>query len=163
MQIEALEKLVPDPATKRAVAAHERAPAQPRTAPAEAVAELPAAEALEIVPEAMKAKPEFCERIGEEETFEVDIVPRQLVKRRIVRSKYRHRLDRARAPRSLRRWCGRCRAATLRPGCSPGSPSPSISIMSRSTGRSRCRPLGCAHPAANDGRVDRVWMASSLR
>lgn len=98
LQIEALEKLVPAPAPKRAVAAHERAPAQPRTAPAEAFAELPVAETLEIVPEAVKAEPELYERIGEEETFEVDIVPPQLVKRRIVRPKYRHRLDRSRPP-----------------------------------------------------------------
>ena len=38
------------------------------------------------------------ERIGEERTFEVDLVPPQLFKRLIVRPKYRHALDRSRPP-----------------------------------------------------------------
>ena len=97
LQIEALEKLAA-PAAPQRVAAHERAPAQTRTTPAEAFAHLPVAETREIVPEAVRADPDLYERIGEEETFEVDIVPPQLFKRRIVRPKYRHRLDRNRAP-----------------------------------------------------------------
>jgi hypothetical protein len=80
------------------VAAHERAPVQKRIALAEAFAHLPVAETREIVPAAVQAEPELYERIGEEETIEVDIVPPQLFKRRIVRPKYRHRLDRNRAP-----------------------------------------------------------------
>lgn len=98
LQIEQLDKLAATPAPTRVVAAHERTPAQKRTAPAEAFAELPVTETVEIVPEAVKADPTLFEKIGEEETFEVDIVPPQLVKRRIVRLKYRHRLDRTRPP-----------------------------------------------------------------
>ena len=46
----------------------------------------------------MQADPELYERIGEEETFEVDVVPPRLFKRRLVRPKYRPRLDRTRPP-----------------------------------------------------------------
>ena len=42
--------------------------------------------------------PEDYEQIGEERTFEVDIVPPQVFKREIVRPKYRHKTDRARPP-----------------------------------------------------------------
>lgn len=69
-----------------------------RTAPAETFAHLPVAQTVEIVPEAVKKDPDLYERIGEERTFEIGIVAPQLVKREIVRPKYRHRLDRNRAP-----------------------------------------------------------------
>ena len=97
LSIGALEKLAP-PAAPRRIAAHERAPAQPRATPAEAFAHLPVGETVEIVPAAVQADPELYERIGEEETFEVDVVPPRLFKRRLVRPKYRHRLDRTRPP-----------------------------------------------------------------
>lgn len=97
LQIEALEKPAA-PAAAQRIAAHERARAQKRVAPAAAFAHLPVAEIREIVPAAVQAEPELYERIGEEETFEVDVVPPQLFKRRIVRPKYRHWLDRNRAP-----------------------------------------------------------------
>jgi len=69
-----------------------------RSLPAESFAHLPVKETVEIVPEAVKTDPDLYERIGEERTFEVDIVPPQLFKREIVRPKFRHRLDRTRAP-----------------------------------------------------------------
>jgi len=55
-------------------------------------------ETVIIEPEAVKADPSLYERIGEECTFEVDVIPPQLFKRQIVRPKYRHCLDRNRAP-----------------------------------------------------------------
>lgn len=73
-------------------------PAPKRTLPAESFAHLPVKETVEIVPEAVKADPALYERIGEERTFEVDLVPPQLFKREIVRPKFRHCLDRNRAP-----------------------------------------------------------------
>lgn len=73
-------------------------PAPQRTLPAEAFAHLPVKETIEIVPEPVRADPDLYERIGEERTFEVDVVPPQLFKREIVRPKYRHCLDRNRAP-----------------------------------------------------------------
>jgi transposase len=98
LRIEALEKNAP-PAAPRRVAAHERAlPAPKRAAPAEAFAHLPVGETIEIVPAAVRADPALYEKIGEEETFEVDVVPPKLFRRRIVRPKYRHRLERARPP-----------------------------------------------------------------
>ena len=59
---------------------------------------LPVKETIELTPEEVKADPDLYEKIGEERTFEVDIVPPQLVKREIIRGKYRHRLDRSRPP-----------------------------------------------------------------
>lgn len=73
-------------------------PAQKRTLAAETFKDLPIAETIEVVPEEVKKDPTLFERIGEERTFEVDIVPPRLVKREIVRLKYRHVLDRSRAP-----------------------------------------------------------------
>lgn len=73
-------------------------PAPKRTLPAESFAHLPVKETVEIVPEPVQADPGLYERIGEERTFEVDIVPPQLFKREIVRPKFRHCLDRNRAP-----------------------------------------------------------------
>ncbi len=59
---------------------------------------LPVKETIEIIPDEVKADPDLYERIGEERTFEVDIVKPQLVKREIIRPKFRHRLDRSRPP-----------------------------------------------------------------
>lgn len=73
-------------------------PAALRSVPAESFAHLPVKETVEIVPAAVPAEPEPYERIGEARTFEVDVVPPKLFKREIVRPKYRHRLDRNRAP-----------------------------------------------------------------
>lgn len=69
-----------------------------RTPPQDAFKDLPVHETVEIVPPEVKADPELYERIGEERTFEVDLIPPKLVKRVIVRPKYRHRLDRTRPP-----------------------------------------------------------------
>lgn len=77
--------------------AYERAPAK-RRSPEEAFQHLPVHETVEIVPAEVKADPGLYERIGEERTFEVDLIPPKLVKREIVRPKYRHRLDRSRPP-----------------------------------------------------------------
>lgn len=71
---------------------------EPRRTPAETFAHVPVTETLEIVPAAVQRDPELYERIGEERTFEIDLMPARLVKRELVRPKYRHRLDRSRAP-----------------------------------------------------------------
>lgn len=73
-------------------------PAPKRTLPAESFAHLPVQETVVVEPPAVQADPTLYERIGEERTFEVDVVPPKLFKREIVRPKYRHRLDRNRAP-----------------------------------------------------------------
>jgi len=99
LQLGALEKLV---APERPVATitYERSagPAPKRTLPAEAFAHLPVKETVEIVPAAVQQDPTLYEKIGEERTFEIDVVPPKLFKREIVRPKYRHCLDRNRAP-----------------------------------------------------------------
>lgn len=69
-----------------------------RTPTEDAFKDLPVHETVEIVPPEVKADPALYERIGEERTFEVDLIPPKLVKRVIVRPKYRHRLDRTRPP-----------------------------------------------------------------
>jgi len=73
-------------------------PAAKRTVPAESFAHLPVKETIEVVPAAVKKDPSLYEKIGEERTFEVDIVPPVLFKREIVRPKFKHLLDRSRAP-----------------------------------------------------------------
>jgi transposase len=70
----------------------------PRPTPAETFAHIPVTETVEVVPEPVRKQPELYERIGEERTFEIDLVPARLIKREIVRPKFRHRLDRNRAP-----------------------------------------------------------------
>ena len=79
---------------------YERAtgPAVKRSLPAENFAHLPVKETVVIEPAEVQADPSLYEKIGEERTFEVDVIPPQLFKREFVRPKYRHRLDRNRAP-----------------------------------------------------------------
>ena len=69
-----------------------------RRVPAQTFAHLPVKETLVIEPEAVKAEPAAYEKIGEERTFEVDVVPPQLFKREIVRPKYRRKADKTAAP-----------------------------------------------------------------
>ena len=73
-------------------------PAPKRTLPAESFAHLPVQETVVVEPAVVQADPTLYEKIGEERTFEVDVVPPKLFQREIVRPKYRHRLDRNRAP-----------------------------------------------------------------
>lgn len=78
--------------------AYERKKAQARQIPAERFEHVPVKETVVIEPEEVLADPDLYERIGEEKTFEIDIKPPQVFKREIVRRKYRHRIDRSRAP-----------------------------------------------------------------
>lgn len=75
-----------------------KGPAEKRPMPAETFAHLPVKETVEIIPEPVQAEPEAYERIGEERTFEVDVVPPQLFKREIVRPKFKRKGDRAQPP-----------------------------------------------------------------
>lgn len=99
LQLGELEKLVaPERPTETITYERPAGPAPKRTLPAEAFAHLPVKETVEIVPEAVKQDPTLYEKIGEERTFEVDIIAPQLFKREIIRPKFRHCLDRNRAP-----------------------------------------------------------------
>jgi transposase len=100
LQLGELEKLATAAERPAATISYERpsGPAPKRTLPAESFAHLPVQETLVIEPPAVQADPTLYEKIGEERTFEVDIVPPKLFKREIVRPKYRHCLDRNRAP-----------------------------------------------------------------
>lgn len=69
-----------------------------RPVPAEVFAQLPVTETIEIVPDEVQAEPAAFERISEERTFEVDLIGPQLVKREIVRPKFRRKADRSAAP-----------------------------------------------------------------
>lgn len=66
--------------------------------PAERFKDLPIEETVVIEPEEVEAEPEAFEKISEEETFEVDIHPPKLYKRRLVYPKYRRKDDKAQAP-----------------------------------------------------------------
>lgn len=99
LHLGALEKLLA-PESPAQTITYERpaGPAPKRTLPAESFAHLPVQETVVVLPAAVQADPTLYERIGEERTFEVDIVPPQLFKREIIRPKFKHRLDRNRAP-----------------------------------------------------------------
>ena len=84
--------------SQKETVSYERAACRARSTPAETFASLPVTEVVEIIPEEVRAHPEAYERIGEERTFEVDIVQPRLVKREIVRPKYRLRADKSVAP-----------------------------------------------------------------
>ena len=99
LQLGALEKLAAAERPTETISYERPAgPAPKRTLPAESFAHLPVQETVVIEPPAVQADPTLYEKIGEERTFEVDVVPPKLFKREIVRPKYRHRLDRNRAP-----------------------------------------------------------------
>lgn len=87
LQIEGLEKLLQARGAPRQTIRYERtAPQRGSRPPAAATfAHLPVGETIEIVPEAVRVEPDAFERIGEERTFEVDIVPPKLFRREIVR------------------------------------------------------------------------------
>lgn len=95
-----LEKLAAAPEQPVELISYERpaGPVPKRTLPAQSFAHLPVQETIVIEPAAVQADPVLYEKIGEERTFEVDVIPPKLFKREIVRPKYRHRLDRNRAP-----------------------------------------------------------------
>ncbi len=98
LKLSELEKLAAAPAKPAQTITYERATPRERPIPAETFAKLPVKEVIEVVPEAVKAAPEKYERIGEERTFEVDVVPPQFFRREIVRPKYRAVADRTQAP-----------------------------------------------------------------
>jgi transposase len=94
-----LEKLAA-PAAAPTLVSYERsaAPAEKRTLPAESFAHLPVRETVVIEPPAVQAEPAAFERIGEERTFEIDVVPPRLFKREIVRPKYQRKAVPTEAP-----------------------------------------------------------------
>ena len=98
LDLGALEKLEQEAATKPQVVSYQRQSPKPRQSPAEQFKDLPVKETVEIVPEEVKANPEKFERIGQEETFEIDIIPPQIIKRLIVRPKFHERDNRERPP-----------------------------------------------------------------
>ncbi len=84
---------------KETVSYERRKPArEKRPIPAEVFAKVPVAETIEIVPDDVKAQPEAFEQISEERTFEIDLIGPKLVKREIVRPKFRRKADRMAAP-----------------------------------------------------------------
>jgi transposase len=92
---------LPEPAApKTEIVTYERrqVAAPKRSVSAETFANLPVKETVEIIPEEVKAQPDAFEKIGEERTFEVDVVPPKLFKREFVRAKYRRKQERTQAP-----------------------------------------------------------------
>lgn len=100
LQLEGLEKLAARLETPPQTITYARTPAAPTGRPpaAERFAQLPVRETIVIEPEEVKAQPAAFEKIGEEKTVEIDIVPPQLYKREIVRPKYRKIEDKSLAP-----------------------------------------------------------------
>ena len=98
LKLAELEKLSTAPKTETITYERAKGAELKRTLPAESFAHLPVKETVEIIPEPVKRNPSLYEKIGEERSFEVDIVPPQLFKREIIRPKFKHRLDKNRAP-----------------------------------------------------------------
>lgn len=100
LQIEGLERLLAARAAPTQTIRYERRAPQrgARTPPAEAFAHLPVHETIELLPAEVQRAPAAFEKIGEERTFEVDLVPPKLFRRAIVRPKYRRKDDRALPP-----------------------------------------------------------------
>jgi transposase len=84
-----LAKVAAPPVPPTAIS-YERAAlrSETRTVPAATFAHLPVQETILIEPPEVLAEPAAFERIGEERTFEIDVVPPKLFKREIVRPKY---------------------------------------------------------------------------
>jgi transposase len=96
-----LEGVVAEPvAVQVQTVSYERlaAPKEKRPVPAEAFKNVPVKETVVIEPAEVQAAPADYERIGEERTFELDLVPPQIFKREIIRPKYRHKTNRALPP-----------------------------------------------------------------
>jgi len=94
-----LEKLADAVVETTKLISYERARAtEKRPVAAEVFAKLPVMETVVVEPEEVKVQPEAFERIGEERTFEVDVVPPKLFKREIIRPKYRVKADRMLPP-----------------------------------------------------------------
>ena len=73
-------------------------PKAERSIPVENFKNIQVKETVIIEPEEVKANPEAFVQIGEERTFEIDIIAPQLFKREIVRPKYKSIKDTSRAP-----------------------------------------------------------------
>ncbi|MCC5024371.1 MAG: hypothetical protein J6386_16975 [Candidatus Synoicihabitans palmerolidicus] len=84
--------------TERISYERRRASQEKRLLRAETFAKLPVSETIVIEPAEVQAAPEQYERIGEERSFEVDVVPPKLFKREFVRPKYRTKGNRDLAP-----------------------------------------------------------------
>lgn len=94
-----LPETAPVEPAKETVTYERRKPArEKRPIPAEVFAKLPVTETIAIVPDEVKAEPQAFEQISEERTFEVDLIGPKLVKREIVRPKFRRKADRTAAP-----------------------------------------------------------------
>jgi hypothetical protein len=135
---------------ERTVASKEKRPL-----PAETFKDLPVAETIEIIPDEVKAAPDLFEKISEERTFEVDIIAPQLVKRVIIRPKYRHKLNRALPPviapalvRPGGGWLCLGRLARLDRALQVRGPPAALSF-----GKD-VAALGCDALAADHGRLD---------
>lgn len=149
-QLEELEKLAAKTQARVETITYERSKGakEPRQVPADAFAHLPVVETIEIVPEPVKQDPELYEKIGEERTFEVDVIEPKLVRREIVGpSTGISSIAIGRRYWPLLRLV-RCRAVTLRRACSRGSRSANTSTTCRSIGWSKCRSAGVRRSAA---------------
>ena len=92
------ETPVADEKTQTVVYERRKPAPEKRPIAAEVFASLPVTETVELVPDEVKGDPGAFERISEERTFEVDIIGPKLVKREIVRPKFRRKSEREMAP-----------------------------------------------------------------
>lgn len=121
-----------------------------RPVPAETFAHLPVKEQIVIEPAEVEAEPQAFEQIGEECTFEVDVVP----PRSSSAASSSGRSSSAKPTRARLRWWRqhrsvRSRVATPPPACSPGSFCPSTSTTSPCSAKKRWLNAGAFACLAN--------------
>lgn len=92
LKLEALEQqLASQTPTQQVTYERKKPQAGKHEAPAERFKDLPVEETIVVEPDEVQAAPHNFEQISTEETFEVDIHPPRLFKRKIVRPKYRRK------------------------------------------------------------------------
>lgn len=98
MKLEGLSVASPAAKTETVTYERRRPTGEKRPVPAETFAHLPVKEQIVIEPAEVKAEPEAFEQIGEERTFEVDVVPPQFFRREFIRPKFQRKADKSQAP-----------------------------------------------------------------
>jgi transposase len=98
LKLEGLSAASPAAKTETVTYQRRQPTGEKRPVPAETFAHLPVKEQIVIEPAEVKAEPEAFEQIGEERTFEVDVVPPQFFRREFIRPKFQRKADKRQAP-----------------------------------------------------------------
>lgn len=98
MKLEGLSVATPAAKVETVTYQRRKPTGEKRPVPAETFAHLPVKEQIVIEPAEVEAEPQAFEQIGEERTFEVDVVPPQFFRREFIRPKFQRKADKSQAP-----------------------------------------------------------------